>query len=68
MNLWDRPFPQIIITLNFFWCSSLNSKLYTYVQVYGMFDLDCTPLAPPGTKVMMHKKPDNRDTWDPPCC
>ena len=65
MNLWDRFIPQAIITLKLLRSFCLNPKLFAYAQVYGAFDFDRTPLAPPGTKVMIHKKPDNCNTWDP---
>ena len=31
----------------------------------GQFDLNATPLAPPGTKVLVHHKPSHRLSWDP---
>jgi hypothetical protein len=31
----------------------------------GPFDLNRNPLAPPGTKVLIHEKPDVRKTWAP---
>jgi hypothetical protein len=31
----------------------------------GTFDYNKTPLAPPGTKVIIHEKPQQRKTWDP---
>ena len=31
----------------------------------GQFDFRATPLAPPGTKVLIHHKPGHRHSWDP---
>jgi hypothetical protein len=31
----------------------------------GHFDFNRTPLAPPGTRVIAHEKPDQRASWDP---
>jgi hypothetical protein len=31
----------------------------------GTFDYKKTPLAPPGTKVIIHEKPQQRGSWDP---
>jgi hypothetical protein len=31
----------------------------------GTFDYNRTPLAPPGTKIVIHEKPNQRRTWDP---
>ena len=33
--------------------------------MYGAFDLNKTPIAPLGTKVIVHEKPANRGTWAP---
>eukprot|EP00978_Attheya_sp_CCMP212_P003365 scaffold6969_cov92-Attheya_sp.AAC.2 len=43
----------------------MNPKLSAYAQVYGAFDFNRTPLAPPGTKVLVHEKPEVRGTWAP---
>ena len=48
--------------------------MYTYVYIYiyiyifgrstnGPHDFNREPLAPPGTKVMVHKKPQVRTSW-----
>ena len=42
----------------------MNPKLSGYAYVFGQFDFNATPLAPPGTKVLVHSKPNNRATWD----
>ena len=31
----------------------------------GAFDFNRTPMAPPGTKVILHEKPQQRRSWDP---
>jgi hypothetical protein len=31
----------------------------------GPFNYNRTPLAPPGTRVLVHEKPVNRETWSP---
>jgi hypothetical protein len=36
-----------------------------YAQLNGHFDFNRTPLAPPGTRVIAHKKPDQRASWEP---
>ena len=30
---------------------------------FGNFDFNKTPLAPPGTKIVIHAKPNKRDSW-----
>jgi hypothetical protein len=36
-----------------------------YAQLNGHFDFNRTPLAPPGTRIIAHEKPDQRASWDP---
>jgi hypothetical protein len=63
--LWDRLIPQAVITLNLLRQSRLNPKLSAHVQLHGLFDYNKTPLASPGTKVIMHEKTDHRGSWSP---
>ena len=58
MNLWDKLVRQIIITFNLLGPARLNLKLSAHTQIYGAFVFSCNPLAPPGTKAMVHEKPD----------
>ena len=62
---WDRLLEQAEITLNLLRTSRMNPKLSAYAQVHGPFDYNRTPMAPPGTKVLIHDKPNNRGTWAP---
>jgi hypothetical protein len=36
-----------------------------YAQLNEHFDFNSTPLAPPGTRIIAHEKPDQRESWDP---
>ena len=65
IHLWDRLLPQAVLTLNLLRPSRWNSKLSAYQQIYGNFDFNSTPLAPPGTKVIVHETPDVRSSWAP---
>jgi hypothetical protein len=65
IHLWDRLIPQAVITLNLLRKSRLNPKLSAHVKLHGLFDYNKTPLAPPGTKLIMHEKPDHRGSWSP---
>eukprot|EP00957_Ditylum_brightwellii_P081293 6184015-Ditylum_brightwellii.AAC.1 len=60
---WDRSIPQANITLNLLHNSKVNPKLSAYAYVFGNFDFNVTPLTPPGTKVIIHKKSTHRDSW-----
>ena len=62
--IWCQFVPQSVITLNMLRQSRINSKLSAHDQVFGAFNYQRTPLAPLGTKVIIHKRPDQRKTWD----
>jgi hypothetical protein len=65
MHLWDRLIPHAVITLNLLRQSRLNPKLSSRAQLNGLFDYNATPLAPPGTRVIIHKKTDKIGSWAP---
>ena len=44
--------------------SRINPKLSAHDQVFGTFNYQRTPLALLGTKVIIHKRPDQRKLWD----
>ena len=62
---WDRLLNQAEITLNLLRNSRLNPKLSAYAFLFGNFDFNKTPMAPPGTQVVVHEKSTQRATWDP---
>ena len=45
--------------------SRLNNRLSAYAQINGAFDYNATPLAPPGTQVLVHEGPKEQKSWDP---
>ena len=65
LHLWDKLLEQATITINLLRQSRINPKLSAYAQLYGAFDFNRTPLAPPGTRVIAHEKPKQRGTWAP---
>ena len=65
LSNWCRLLPQAELTLNLLRPSRLNPKLSAYAQLEGAFDFNCTPLAPPGTRVIVHENPNQRRTWAP---
>ena len=62
---WDRLLDQAFLTLNLLRSARSQPKLSAHAYLFGQFDFNSTPLAPPGTKVLVHSKPDNRASWDP---
>ena len=65
LSNWCQLLPQAELTLNLLCLSQLNPKLSAYAQLEGIFDLNKTHLAPPGTRVIIHEKPAQRRTWAP---
>ena len=55
LHLWDRLLPQALLTLNLLRGSRINPKLSAYAQVFGMYDYNRTPIAPLGTRVLVHE-------------
>ena len=65
LHLWDHLIPHATLTLNLIRPSRLNPRLSEESQPNVAFDFNRTPLASPGTRVVVHKTPENRRTWDP---
>ena len=65
LHLWDRLVEQATITLNLLRRSNTNPQLSAEAHMNGAFDFNKTPLAPPGTKVLVHETPQLRGSWAP---
>lgn len=65
LHLWDRLNDQVLLTLNLLRTSRINPHLSAHAQLFGAFDFNRTPIGPLGTKVLVHEKPDVRETWAP---
>ena len=63
LNKWDSLLPQAVITLNLLRTSRLNPKLSAHALLNGPYDFNATPMAPPGSKIIVHEKPALRGTW-----
>lgn len=63
MAEWDRIIPQCNITLNLLRASQIHPQLSSYASVFGNFNFNRTPLAPPGTKIVFHNKATQRASW-----
>jgi hypothetical protein len=57
MHLWDRILEQATITLNLLRPARRNTNMSAHQMLHGTFDYNRTPLAPPGTKILIHEKP-----------
>jgi hypothetical protein len=62
MHLWDRLLPQAEITLNLLRTSRLHPQLSATAHFHRLVDYNKTDFAPPGCKIIAHKKPAKRRT------
>ena len=65
MHLWDRLVVQATDTINMLRANRQNDKMSAYMALNGPYDFTKTPMAPPGTKVLVHEKSVQRGTWYP---
>ena len=65
MHLWDRLLFQAETTLNMLRPSRLHPKLSADMVINGPFDFNATPMAPPGTRVLLHEPPATRRSFAP---
>jgi hypothetical protein len=65
MHLWDRLLTQSVITLNMLRTSRINPKLSAATHIFGQYDFNRAPMAPPGTRIIAHETPNRRSTWSP---
>jgi hypothetical protein len=65
MHLWDRILPQAVITLKMLRTSRINPKLAAATHLFGQYDFNRAPMAPPGTRIIAHETPGRRRTWAP---
>ena len=61
---WDRLLPQCELTLNLLRTSRINSKLSAWAYLFGTYNFNRCPVAPPGTKILVHSKPSKRASWE----
>jgi hypothetical protein len=62
LHLWDRFSPQAEITLNLLRTSRLHPQLSAAAHFHGLVDYNKTAFAPPGCKIIAHKKLGKRRT------
>jgi hypothetical protein len=65
MHLWCELLPQATLTLNLLSTYRINPSVLAAAHIFGQFDFNRTPLAPPGTRSVAHVKPKDRKTWAP---
>ena len=60
---WDRLIPQSVLTLNLIRSSRTNPSLSSHAAINSNFYFNTTPLAPPGTKVLVHEASSNQPSF-----
>ena len=63
LQLWDRILQQATISLNFLRKSRTLPHLSAYAHIFGGFDFNRTPLAPPRKRIVIHNRPNDRASW-----
>ena len=59
LQLRERLLLQATISLNLLRQSRTLPHISVYTHIFGEFDFNCTPLAPPGTRIVMHNRPND---------
>jgi hypothetical protein len=55
-RLWCQIIPQVVMTLNMLRRLRINPRLSAHTQISGVFDYNRTPLAPIGTRTVVHER------------
>ena len=65
ISQWHKFLEQATLTLNSLRTSRMNLLRSYHADLFGDFDFNKTPLAPPGTRALMCEDPDTRESWAP---
>jgi hypothetical protein len=65
MQLWDRLLQKAVMILNMLRTSRINPKLSAATHIFGQYNFNRAPMAPPGTRIIAHETPSRRRTWAP---
>ena len=60
---WGHLIHQYDITTNLLISSQYHPKLSAQACIYGNFEFNCRPIAPLGTKVIIHETVEKRSRW-----
>ena len=63
ISKWDRLLSQCVITLHLLQNTRVNPDLSVHAYLFGPYDINKSPMAPPGTRVIVHDKTDNHTSW-----
>ena len=63
LSLWEDFIAQAELTLNLMRTSPANPMMSAWEMLCGRFDINSTPIAPLGMKVLVHDTPEKRGSW-----
>ena len=63
LSLWENFIAQAELTLNLMRASPSNPMMSAWEMLCGRFDINSTPIAPLGMKVLVHDTPEKRGSW-----
>ena len=63
LSLWEDFIAQAELTLNLMRASPSNPMMSAWETLCGRFDINSTPIAPLGMKVLVHDTPEKRGSW-----
>ena len=61
--LWDELRPQSFITFKLLQTSRTCPKIYAYAHLNGTYNLDTTPISPPGVRALLYNDPNHRVSY-----
>ena len=59
-QLWVKLTSQVETNLNLMQASQINPRISAYEAIWGLYDWNCFPLAPPGCKAVTYESPTAR--------
>ena len=66
IQAWDGLLPFAEMTINLLRTSNVDNNISAWHAINGSaYNFNRNPIAPPGTKVIVHDSPSVRGTWDP---
>ena len=65
LQFWYRLLQQATISINLLRQSIILLRLSAYTHIFGEFGYNHAPLAPPGTRIVIHSRPNDIASWAP---
>jgi hypothetical protein len=65
IQLWDKLTPQVQDSINLLRCSQIHPDRSAYKTLEGLYDWNCYPMAPPGTKAIIYEDSNTCASWAP---